>query len=399
MDFGALPPEINSARIYFGPGSGPMLAAAAGWDGLAANLVSTATSYSSVISGLAGGPWMGPASASMAAAAAPYVAWMNTTAAQAEQAANQARAAVAAYESAFAMTVPPPVIAANRALLMSLIATNILGQNTPAIAATEAQYAEMWAQDAAAMYGYAGSSAAASILPPFTAPQPTTNPAGLAGQGAAVSQAAGISAGTNAQAVLSQVTSATPVALQQLTSPLSSTSSSSSLPPVSSALNSINPALSSTSQVAWISAALLSNASKMQDLMPAVRAATNAASVSGLTGGLGFGALGSAGLSGLGAGGTGAAVSAGLGRAASVGALSVPQTWAASTAAISPAVAALPGTGLGAVPDAVAGGPGVMLGGLPLAAGMAGRGGITGIVPDARFLERPPMLPSWPTVG
>ncbi len=34
MDFGALPPEINSGRMYCGPGSGPMLAAAAAWDGV-----------------------------------------------------------------------------------------------------------------------------------------------------------------------------------------------------------------------------------------------------------------------------------------------------------------------------------------------------------------------------
>jgi PPE-repeat protein len=60
---------------------------------------------------------------------------------------------VAAYEAAFAMTVPPPVIAANRALLLMLVATNFLGQNTPAIMATEAEYAEMWAQDAGAMSG------------------------------------------------------------------------------------------------------------------------------------------------------------------------------------------------------------------------------------------------------
>ena len=51
------------------------------------------------------------------------------------------------------------MFAANRAQLMSLIAINILGQNTPAIAATEADYGEMWAQDATAMYGYAGASA------------------------------------------------------------------------------------------------------------------------------------------------------------------------------------------------------------------------------------------------
>ena len=179
MDFGALPPEVNSARMYAGPGSGPMLAAAAAWDGLAAELRSAASSYGSVVSGLTGESWLGPSSTAMAAAAAPYVAWMNATAAQAEQAATQAKAAAGAYEAAFAMTVPPPVIAANRAQLASLIATNIFGQNTPAIAATEAQYGEMWAQDAAAMYGYAGElGGAASQLTPFTAPPQTTNPAG-----------------------------------------------------------------------------------------------------------------------------------------------------------------------------------------------------------------------------
>ena len=138
MDFGALPPEINSGRMYSGPGCGSMLAAAAAWDGLAADLHFTAGSYQSVIWDLTGAAWLGPSSASMAAAVAPYIAWMTTTAALCEQTATQARAAAAAYEAAFAMTVPPAMIAANRAQLMSLIATNILGQNTPAIAATEA---------------------------------------------------------------------------------------------------------------------------------------------------------------------------------------------------------------------------------------------------------------------
>jgi PPE-repeat protein len=190
MDFSALPPEINSARMYSGPGSGPLMAAATAWDELATELNSTAASYSSVISGLTSEDWLGPSSASMAAAAAPYAAWMNATGAQAEQAAAQAMAAASAYEAAFAMTVPPPVIAANRSQTMALIATNILGQNTSAIAASEAQYAEMWAQDSAAMQGYASASAAASTLRPFTSPPQTTNPAGLAGQAATVAQAA-----------------------------------------------------------------------------------------------------------------------------------------------------------------------------------------------------------------
>ena len=41
MDFGLLPPEINSGRIYSGPGSAPLLAAAAAWSGLAADLRAT----------------------------------------------------------------------------------------------------------------------------------------------------------------------------------------------------------------------------------------------------------------------------------------------------------------------------------------------------------------------
>jgi hypothetical protein len=210
MDFGLLPPEVNSARMYAGAGSAPMLAAAAAWNGLATELRSAAASYHSIISGLTSEGWLGPASAAMAAAAAPCAAWMCTTAAQAEQTAAQANAAATAYEAAFAMTVPPPVIAANRAQLMSLVATNVVGQNAPAIAATEAQYGEMWAQDAAAMYGYAANLAAAANVTPFTTPAQTTSPTGVTTQSAAVAQAAGSSAGTGAQTSLSQLISAVP---------------------------------------------------------------------------------------------------------------------------------------------------------------------------------------------
>jgi PPE-repeat protein len=215
MDFAALPPEINSGRMYAGAGPGPLLAAAAAWDDLASELGSNASSYQSVISGL-GSSWQGPSSTSMAAAAAPYVSWMTATAAQAEETANQARAAVASYEAAFAATVPPPVIVANRTLLMTLIATNILGQNTPAIAATEAHYMEMWAQDATAMYGYAGSSASATQLTPFTEPPQTTNPSAEPAQAAAVTQATSTSSASNLGTELTQFIDSLPTALQNL---------------------------------------------------------------------------------------------------------------------------------------------------------------------------------------
>ncbi|ORW00071.1 PPE family protein [Mycobacterium lacus] len=211
--------------MYAGPGSGPLLAAAAAWDGLAAELALAAAGYSSVISELTSAQWVGPASAAMVAAVAPYAAWLGTTAQRAEQAGTQARAAAAAYELAFAMTVPPPVIAANRALLMTLITTNFFGQNTPAIAATEAQYAEMWAQDAAAMYAYASSSATASVLTPFMPAPETTNPAAVVLQAAAVGQAVAAPAESAAStaSMTPQLVAATAVAevLRQLSSPAS----------------------------------------------------------------------------------------------------------------------------------------------------------------------------------
>src|SRR5262249_32739241 len=112
------------------------------------------------------------------------------------EAASQATAAASAYETAFAAHIPPAEIAANRSQLASLVATNIFGQNTAAIAATEVQYAEMWAQDAMAMDSYAGPSAAASKLTPFTAAPQVTTASGPAGQAAAVTQAAAASAGS-----------------------------------------------------------------------------------------------------------------------------------------------------------------------------------------------------------
>lgn len=224
MDYGNLPPEVNSARIHAGPGSAPMLAAASAWDGLAAELSSAATSYLTVVSELTEGSWQGPASAAMSAAATHYVAWMNSVAAQAEQTSGQARAAAAAFDAAFASTVPPAVVAANRTQLATLVATNVLGQNTPAIAVTEALYGEMWAQDAAAMYCYAGSSAAAATVTPFSPPPDTTNPAAVAGQGGAVAQTAASSAGSGVQSTLAQVVSNLPNTLHQLASPLSSAS-------------------------------------------------------------------------------------------------------------------------------------------------------------------------------
>jgi PPE-repeat protein len=391
LDFGALPPEVNSARMYAGPGSAPMMAAASAWNSLAAELSSTANSYESVISRLADDEWAGPAAASMAAAAAPYVGWMNTTATQAQQAGTRAMAAAAAYEAARAATVHPAAIAANRAQRTSLLATNVMGQNTPAIMANEAQYGEMWAQDAAAMYGYAGSSATASQLTAFSSPAQATNPAGQAGQAAAVTQAAGSAAGANAQ--LAQAMSTVPGALQGMASPVTATPAAASGSGgiingllTNNPLNGLlyllgnpvyNAASSGVEAMGYIPSALLPS------LIGYLTG--GGVKISGALGGLltpsgalgSLGALGggvSGGLGGLGAGAAGlsgstTAVSAGMGHASLVGSsLSVPPGWAPATPAGTGA-SALQSTGWAAAAEnnSVAGMPGMP--------GGAGRGG------------------------
>jgi PPE-repeat protein len=208
LDFALLPPEVNSGRMYSGPGPGPLLAASEAWDSLAAELGFAASGYGAALAELTSNSWVGPTSVAMMSAVTPYIDWLTSTGAQAEETANHARAAVAAYEAAFAMTVPPPAIAANRALLAALVATNFFGQNTPAIMMTEALYVEMWAQDAAAMYGYAGASQVAVAVTPFTAPPQTTTPDGTSSQADAVAKAAAAPASQAATVAQNAVSSA-----------------------------------------------------------------------------------------------------------------------------------------------------------------------------------------------
>ncbi|WP_155765978.1 PPE family protein [Mycobacterium colombiense] len=400
MDFALLPPEINSGRMYSGAGSAPLLAAAAAWKGIAAELRSMALSQGSVIAGLID-QWHGSASASMAAASAPYAAWMSATAAQAEQTAAQATAAAAAYEAAFAATVPPPVIAANRTLLSSLVATNFLGQNTAAIAATEAHYGEMWAQDAAAMYGYAGDSAVASTMTPFMPPPETTDPAGQATQAGAVTQATASSTVANTQTALSQLQSAVPTALQSLATPSSSTSS-----PVSGLIDWLGfsgadfsspkgilnflAGTDGSPMGAFLNNNLLNTIFSSGFYMPGnylgtmtdfagmassgAAAGAGGAAAEGAAAGAGSLEAGLANAVGpLGSTSLGGAVSAGLNQASSVGALSVPYGWTTAAPEITLAAQALPSGGLSAAPAVAAGAEGSLLNELALA-GLAGRG-------------------------
>ncbi|SON63856.1 PPE family protein PPE26 [Mycobacterium simulans] len=372
MDFGALPPEVNSLRMYSGPGSAPMSAAASAWNGLAAELDSAATGYETVITTLHCEEWVGLASSSMAAAVTPYVAWMRATAAQAEEAASKSRMAVAAYEAAVTAVVPPPLVTANRTQLVSLVKANTFGQYTASIAALEAQYGEMWAQDAMAMYSYAAASASASTVTPFAPPPDTTNAAAGALQAAAVTQAAATSAGT-IQTTLAQLVSRAPSALLELTRPFMSltTSAGVSATPqwlqyLETFLNVISPLTGTwynTTGLPYFGIGIANSIASAERAMGMI-GPDAAAPVAGAEVALGAG-IPRADLP----------VAAGLGNAASIGKLSVPASWPAAGPALAPTVGSASAPLVSDVVVPEAGATGNLLGGMPLAGpGLGGAG-------------------------
>jgi PPE-repeat protein len=346
LDYAAFPPEWNSARMYAGAGAGPMMAAASAWGSLGAELQQIAASYESVVANLTSDEWTGPSSTSFSTSVTPLISWLQQTGAAAEHAATQATASAAAYESAFAATVPPPVVAANRALLSALVATNFLGINAPAIAATEANYAEMWAQDAGAMYGYSASAAAASQLQTLSPAPSATTGAGPIAQAAAAPAAATDPLSTlisQLQGALAGLNS-TGTGLGGATSPLDALNQILGIPLVS---NTINGAVNTS---AWFVMNAIPTAVSLGHTLGGVGSIEVASDTTSLGAGLGYGTVlagagsGTAGLGGLAGVGMAAeapAVLASAGSAGSVGGLSVPAGWSGAT----PEPATLAGTG------------------------------------------------------
>jgi PPE-repeat protein len=368
VDYGLLPPEINSTRMYTGPGAGSLVAAAAGWGELAAELHGTAAGFESVISALTSGPWLGPASASLVAAVTPYVTWLQSSAAHSELAASQAAAAASAHATAFALTVPPPVIESNRTLLATLLATNFLGQNAPAIAATEAEYFEFWAQDAAAMLGYASSSYSASQLTQFEEPPEVADPSGVSRQAAAASSAAASNpVKTAVDGFLTQ--------LDTIHDPLADLASSftgtkldtmivkyTALDDVVSLYSkyvvpyvaTLAMGVQSTQSFGQVSNGLTAMVSFGKGLFPAAaKAVEGATQAAGAAGAAATNALPNLG-----------GVAAGLGNAVKIGAVSAPPSWAPVNAITNPGVAALNATIVPAASEGVNGLPFAPLGGL-----------------------------------
>jgi PPE-repeat protein len=386
--FAALPPEINSGFMYSGAGSGPLLAASTAWSNLAAELSTTATSWDSIIGTLTGEQWTGAGSTAAAAAAQPYIGWLTKTSAAAEQAAAQAQASAAAYEAAFAGVVPPPEIAANRSLLATLVATNFLGINSAAIAATEAQYAEMWVQDAVTLTTYEAASTAAAVLQPLTPAAPTTSPTAAATQSLAVTQAAtatpaagilgdltGLLTGGNGS-LFSGIFNALPVPVQNL---LNAADGFLGTPLIFNGIQEVGVT------AAWFVGNTIPTAISLGHTLAATTPAA-IAGVSSVTPLTGAAAIGEGTLvnSVMGSG-----ASAGLGGASAVGGLSVPASWSsAAPATLASSTAPLEGSGWTAATDEAGSGP--VSGMMP---GMATAGKGAGAFAGPRYGFKPTVMP------
>ncbi len=388
LDFAARPPEINSGLMYAGAGAGPMMAASSAFSALSSELSSNAASYESMISQLSS-EWHGPSSQAMAASAQPYIDWLTTTSGQLQQAATQATASAAAYEAARSALLPPPLIAANRAQLAALFATNVLGQNSPAFAANEAMYGEFWAQDAATMYGYAGASSAAATLSPLTPPAENTNPAGQGTQAAAVSNAVGSNASS---ATLNNTLSGLQNAVSAAATPAASSAQAGG-GGLLSALNNLATTPIVENVIYNVGVTLAWNIAEMTATLPLLGHFMSGAAfgftiddATPLGAGLGFGTT----LAGAEAPIGGAAM-AGMGGASAVGGLSVPAGWSAATpAAVTDAT--LAGSGWTAAVDedatGMGGTPGGIMPGMASAAGKSGYG-----MAGPRYGVKPKVMP------
>ena len=174
-DFGALPPEVNSARLTLGPGPVPMTTAAGAYHGLAGALNGAAAASDGSTTAMSVS-WRGEASDKAQAAFRNHANWLRGQAALAEQTAGHAHAVAAAYTGAYGMMPPLPVIIGNRVATAVLVATNAHGGNTPAIMLNEMVYYGMWIEAAATMYAYHGAVVAtlSTLPPPLPPPTITT---------------------------------------------------------------------------------------------------------------------------------------------------------------------------------------------------------------------------------
>ena len=171
MIWHGMPPELNTARLMAGAGDAPMLQAAAGWEALTVFLETQADELAGSLAALSSS-WSGTASERAVSATMPMVAWLRTTALQAQKRAMQATSQASSYAMAMATTPPIPEIEENHITHGVLEATNFFGVNMVPIGVNEADYfIRMWNQAAFAMDAYQAETVANTLfepIPPMT---------------------------------------------------------------------------------------------------------------------------------------------------------------------------------------------------------------------------------------
>lgn len=378
MDFAALPPEITSTLVWSGPGSAPLMAAAAAYANLGAEVSTTATSWESIITTLTTDVWTGAGSSAAAAAAQTIVTYLTDAAAALEQAGSAASASAAAFEAAYAGVVSPALVFTNRAEYAAALAA--VPFSLPLLTELETEYSEMWVQDATAMSAYqAASDAAAGMLQPVTPLASTVDPAGPALQDAnSLFQAADLQSLADA--------------LQITGPPFTSNNIFQSIDGflgTPAVFNAINGAVNTA---AWFSMITIPTAVSLGHTFAS--AAVPAAAVSDVVpagaGGVIEGSVVSSVSPMAGAGGLGSAARASLGGASTVSRLSVPASWAANAAPateLTAATAPIEGSGWTAATEeaSVMGAPGMP----GMVAGAKGAGAYAG----PRYGFKPIVMP------